>query len=297
MPKLVNLGSLCVDNVYHVQNIARAGETVTSFGHEIHPGGKGLNQSLAAARAGADVIHVGCVGSDGGSLVDVLSGSGVDVSYIRTIESSSGSAVIQVDAQGRNAIFITGGANRLVSTEQVEAAVSLLGNDDWLLLQNEINDLDFVLKSATSSDVNIAFNVAPVDGRECAYVYDHVSLLIVNEIESMAVAQTDDHMLAFDHIRRQYPNTQVILTLGRLGLHYGFGDNQLHIPAFDVEVVDETAAGDAFIGFFMAALLRSAPREAALREASAAGALAVTKTGAATSIPQREEVDAFLSAT
>lgn len=295
MPKLVNLGSLCVDNVFHVQNIARAGETVMSLGHETHPGGKGLNQSLAAARAGAEVIHVGCVGTDGGSLVDVLSGSGVDVSHIRTIDSPSGSAVIQVDEKGRNAIFITGGANRRVGKEQVDAAIDLLEGDDWLLLQNEINDLDFVLESAAASNVNVAFNVAPVDGRETTYPYDNVSLLIVNEIESMAVAQSDDYIHAFNQIRTAYPNTKVILTLGRQGLSYGVGDMSLDMPAFDVDVVDETAAGDAFIGFFMAALLRSAPSDVALREASAAGALAVTRTGAATSIPRREDVAEFLA--
>ncbi len=295
MPKLVNLGSLCVDNVFHVQNIARAGETVMSLGHETHPGGKGLNQSLAAARAGAEVIHVGCVGTDGGSLVDVLSGSGVDVSHIRTIDSPSGSAVIQVDEKGRNAIFITGGANRRVGKEQVDAAIDLLEGDDWLLLQNEINGLDFVLESAAASNVNVAFNVAPVDGRETTYSYDNVSLLIVNEIESMAVAQSDDYIQAFNQIRTTYPNTKVILTLGRQGLSYGVGDMSLDMPAFDVDVVDETAAGDAFIGFFMAALLRSAPSDVALREASAAGALAVTRTGAATSIPRREDVAEFLA--
>lgn len=295
MPKLVNLGSLCVDNVFHVQNIARAGETVMSLGHETHPGGKGLNQSLAAARAGAEVIHVGCVGTDGGSLVDVLSGSGVDVSHIRTIDSPSGSAVIQVDEKGRNAIFITGGANRRVGKEQVDAAIDLLEGDDWLLLQNEINDLDFVLESAAASNVNVAFNVAPVDGRETTYPYDNVSLLIVNEIESMAVAQSEDYIQAFNQIRTTYPNTKVILTLGRQGLSYGVGDVSLDMPAFDVDVVDETAAGDAFIGFFMAALLRSAPSDVALREASAAGALAVTRTGAATSIPRREDVAEFLA--
>ena len=295
MPKLVNLGSLCVDNVFHVQNIARAGETVTSLGHEIHPGGKGLNQSLAAARAGAEVIHVGCVGSDGGSLVDVLSGSGVDVSHIRTIDSRSGTAVIQVDSKGRNAIFITGGANRLVGKGQVDAALDLLADADWLLLQNEINDLEYVLEAASSRDLNIAFNVAPVDGREKGYLYDYVSLLIVNEIEAMAVARQDNHMDAFNYIRSKYPKTQVILTLGREGLCYGLENKTLDMPAFDVEVVDETAAGDAFIGFYMAALLRSASTYSALKEAAAAGALAVTRTGAATSIPSRDDVDAFLA--
>ncbi|MCY3884734.1 MAG: ribokinase [Gammaproteobacteria bacterium] len=295
MPKLVNLGSLCVDNVYHVQSIARAGETVTSLGHEVHPGGKGLNQSLAAARAGAEVVHVGCVGSDGGSLVDVLSGSGVDVSYIRTLESPSGSAVIQVDAHGQNAIFITGGANRLVSRDQVDTAIELLDSDDWLLLQNEINDLDYVLDAAEAHGANTAFNVAPVDGRESEYSYSAVSMLILNEIEAGALAQTDDHLQAFTTLRSSYPATQIILTLGREGLRYALGNKTLELPAFDVEVIDETAAGDAFIGFYMAAVLRAESTYVSLREASAAGALAVTKTGAATSIPYRTAVESFIA--
>lgn len=295
MPKLVNLGSLCVDNVYHVQNIARAGETVTSLGHEVHPGGKGLNQSLAAARAGAEVVHVGCVGADGGSLVDVLSGSGVDVSYIRTLDGPSGSAVIQVDPRGQNAIFITGGANRLISPDQVDTAIGLLDADDWLLLQNEINDLDYVLQAAEAQGANTAFNVAPVDGREIDYSYSAVSLLIVNEIEACALAQSKEHMHAFAQLRTTYPTAQVILTLGGEGLFYGRGGKQLEMPAFDVEVMDETAAGDAFIGFFMAAMLRDESTYASLREASAAGAIAVTKTGAATSIPQKSDVDLFLA--
>lgn len=295
MPKLVNLGSLCVDNVYHVQNIARAGETVTSLGHEIHPGGKGLNQSLAAARAGAEVVHVGCVGADGGSLVDVLSGSGVDVSYIRTLESPSGAAVIQVDPQGQNAIFITGGANRLVSPDQVDTAIGLLESDDWLLLQNEINDLNYVLEAAEAHGANTAFNVAPADGRESEYSYSAVSMLILNEIEASALAETDDHMEAFTLLRSTYPTTQIILTLGRDGLIYGLGNKTLEMPAFGVDVIDETAAGDAFIGFYMAAILRSESTYNSLREASVAGALAVTRTGAATSIPYREDVADFIA--
>ncbi len=295
MPKLVNLGSLCVDNVYHVDNIARIGETVSSTGHEIHPGGKGLNQSLAAARAGADVVHVGCIGPDGGSLIDILSGSGVDVSNIKTIDTRSGAAVIQVDPDGRNAIFITGGANRHISREQVDLAMELVEDDDWLLLQNEINDLEYVLQAASERNSNVAFNVAPVDGRERSYELSEVSVLIVNEIEAKALASVDDHMDAFNHLRTTLERTQVILTLGDQGLYHGVTNKSLEIPAFDVEVLDETAAGDAFIGFFMAAILEGKSTYVALREASAAGALAVTQTGAATSIPFREDVDKFLA--
>ena len=297
MPKLVNLGSLCVDNVYHVHNIARAGETVTSLGHETHPGGKGLNQSLAAARGGAEVVHVGCVGADGATLVDVLSGNAVDVSYIRTVEGPSGAAVIQVDTEGRNAIFITGGANRKIDRSQIAETMQLLNDQDWLLLQNEINDLELVLRTAADQNVKVAFNVAPVDGRERNYPLEHVQLLIVNEIEAMAVAQESDHIQAFNKLRATFEDMQVVLTLGGQGLMYGYGQESIQMPAFGVNVVDETAAGDAFIGFFMAAVLRGESTEQALREASVAGALAVTKTGAATSIPTLAEVTQFLSAT
>ena len=116
MPKLVNLGSLCVDNVYRVGSIAAAGETVASASHDVFPGGKGLNQSIAAARAGAQVVHVGCVGGDGDWLRDTLAAEGVDVSGVRIVDGSSGHAVIQVNDRGENAIVIAGGATERSTT-------------------------------------------------------------------------------------------------------------------------------------------------------------------------------------
>ena len=294
MPKLVNLGSLCIDYVFHVPNLAGAGETVTSIGQEVHPGGKGLNQSLAAARAGSEVVHVGCVGDDGGILVDVLSDAGVDVSNIRVVEGPSGSAYIQVDENGQNAIFITGGANRTLTPEQVESTMDLLEADDWLLLQNEINDLDFVLAAAHARGANIAFNVAPVDGREQDYSLQNVSILFVNEIESAAIADHDDPLKAFDALTHALSDTAIIQTLGKNGLRYGHGNITKSFSAYSVDVVDETAAGDAFIGFYMAATLRGADFTQSLTEASAAGALAVTQMGAATSIPKYDDVVNFI---
>ena len=296
MPKLVNLGSLCIDNVYRVGGIAGPGETVASASHDVFPGGKGLNQSIAAARAGAQVAHVGCIGSDGIWLRDALAGEQVEVSGVRVVDQPSGHAVIQVDDAGRNAIVIAGGANRVLSAEDVNAAVAQLEADDWLLLQNEINDLPHVLAEARQRACQVAFNVAPVDGREASYDLSGVQLLIVNEIEAAALAGVADPHEAVRALRARHPAAAVVLTLGAHGLLHADGaSNEVKtLPATPVDAVDETAAGDAFIGFLMAGLLAGEPLDEALQLGSAAGALAVTKPGAASSIPTLAEVKDLL---
>lgn len=289
MPKLVNLGSLCIDHVYRVPAFTGPGETVSSSTHEVFPGGKGLNQSIAAARAGINVVHVGCVGEDGGWLKDTLAAEGVDVSGLRAIEGSSGHAVIQVNEAGENAIVIYGGTNRALEEDDIQAAVARVETGDWLMLQNEINDLDLVLRLADERGCQVAFNVAPVDGREAGYDLSGVTLLIVNEIEAAALAGTapdgDDWSGVMAALGRRAPKAAVVLTLGSDGLVYSDESGLVALPAYAVTAVDETAAGDAFIGFLMGSLIQGDPMEVALRMGSAAGALAVTQAGAASSLP------------
>lgn len=294
MPKLVNLGSLCIDNVYRVSGIAGAGETVASISCEVFPGGKGLNQSIAAARGGAEVVHVGCVGADGDRLRDTLADEGVDASGVRTVDGASGHAVIQVNDAGENAIVIAGGANRLLTAADVERALGGMEAGDWLLLQNEINDLEAVLRAAHLRQCPVAFNVAPVDGREAGYDLSGISLLIVNEIEAAALAGQGEPQAALAALRERLPNTAIVLTLGRDGLICGDSSGMTTLPAYRVEAVDETAAGDAFIGFLMASLLAGEPMAQALRMGSAAGALAATQAGAASSIPTLARVRALV---
>lgn len=289
MPKLVNLGSLCIDNVYRVHNIAAAGETVASLSYEVFPGGKGLNQSIAAARAGAEVVHVGCVGTDGGWLRDTLANEGVDVSALRIIDGASGHAVIQVNDEGTNAIVVTGGANRVLTNDDVQTALDGVQADDWLLLQNEINDLESVLRQARERGCRVAFNVAPADGREANYQLDGVQLLIVNEVEAKALAGEPNPATAATILSERLPNATVVLTLGKDGLICADADGQTTLAAFPVRAIDETAAGDAFIGFLMGALLAGEDMAFALRLGSAAGALATTKAGAASSLPTLAE--------
>ena len=301
MARLVNLGSLCVDNVYAVPNIVGSGETIASESLNVYPGGKGLNQSLAAAKAGADVVHVGCIGGDGEWLKQVLADAGVDVTGIREVATRSGHAVIQVNARGENAIVIAGGANREIVDRDIDRALEAARRDDWLLLQNEINDLPKVLERAASRGINIAFNIAPVDGRETDYDLSSVRLLIVNEIEAAAVADLSVDTApetVLDAFRERLPTTDVVLTLGKDGVHYagaGARGPRYFVPAFGVDAVDETGAGDTFIGYLMAGLLEGIGVPLTLRSAAAAGALSVTKAGAASSIPEANEVDALLA--
>lgn len=294
MPKLVNLGSLCIDHVYQVPAFTGSGETVSSPTHEVFPGGKGLNQSIAAARAGVDVVHVGCVGEDGRWLKDALADEGVDVSGLRVVEGSSGHAVIQVNEAGENAIVIFGGTNRTLVEDDIRAALGRVESDDWLMLQNEVNDLERVLRLADEYGCQVAFNVAPVDGREAGYDLSGVGLLIVNEIEAAALAGTDaegnDWSQVMAALAERAPRAAIVLTLGSDGLVYSADSGLGTLPAYAVTAVDETAAGDAFIGFLMGSLIRGESMEDALRMGSAAGALAVTRAGAASSLPALAEV-------
>ena len=297
MPKLVNLGSLGIDHVYSVDHITGAGETLASDSHEVFPGGKGSNQSIAAAKAGAEVIHVGCIGPDGDMLIEVLQDSNVDVNDVRVGDTATQHAVIQVDRQGQNAIVIFGGANRTINQHDRDAALAKIEPGDWLLLQNEINDLEQILDQAAERNVSVAFNVAPVDGREKGYDYSRVGLLIVNEVEAASLAGENDPARAFDVLTTRYPDMIVLLTLGRDGGIYGGSTHpRVVYQAHTVDAVDETAAGDTFIGYFMAEWLKSQNLAKAVEDASAAGAIAVTKPGAASSIPSRTEVDAFKEA-
>lgn len=296
MPKLVNLGSLCIDHVYRVPNLAAAGETVAASSHSLFAGGKGLNQSLAAAAAGAAVAHFGCVGDDGQFLIDELSNAGVEVAGIRHLPGeTSGHAVIQVNDQGANAIVISGAANRRLTSQDVAQALAQLGPEDWLLLQNEINDLDSVLAEAAQHKARVAFNIAPVDGRERNYELDGVALLLLNQIEAAAlVGDLGSPEAILSAVHERVPGAISVLTLGADGLLAMDHGRLIRQAAYKVNTVDETAAGDAFIGYLMAGLLRGIDLDAALQLGSAAGALAVTKPGAANSIPLAAEVQAIL---
>ena len=291
--KILNLGSLNLDRVYQVEHFVQGQETISAQSYSENAGGKGLNQSIALARACAKVTHLGAVGQDGRWLCDLMAQNGVDVHLVETVEGASGHAVIQL-VQGQNCILVYGGANQKISTDQVKRALAECEAGDVLLLQNETSSVPAAIRMAKEKGMTVAFNASPITDGMSAYPMDQVDLFFVNEGEGMVLAGTDstDPEQVLDALRKRY-NAGVVLTLGGEGAYYQDRDVRLYQPAFSVPVVDTTGAGDTFTGYFLANLYQGKAR--ALRIAAAAGALAVGTRGAAPGIPTAGQVAAFLA--
>ena len=283
---ILNFGSLNIDLVYQVEHIARPGETIASSAHQVFAGGKGANQSAALARAGASVFHAGQVGPDGQWVVDKLAGLGVDVQHIRVGDAPTGHAIIQVDRQGQNSIVLFAGANAQVERAAIDAALAHFGRGDMLLLQNEINDVAYILTAAAEQGLTICLNPAPFGPEVGAYPLELVNLLIVNEIEATGLVGAS----TLAALAARCPRAQIALTLGAAGAQYRSPTEEFHLPAPPVEAIDTTGAGDTFIGYLLQGLLAGLTARDAMARAVQAAALCVTRPGAMDSIPAAAEL-------
>ena len=291
--KILNYGSCCIDKVYSVQDFVQPGETIASLDFAIHPGGKGLNQSIAMAKAGAEVIHAGKLGDDGVWLKDLLQENGVDVDALEIIDGPSGHANIQVSAAGENAIVIVGGSNRQIVPSDFDSSFSKASEGDYLLLQNEVSHLGDIMRYGHEKGLRIVFNAAPMTPDVMELPLDLVEYLLVNETEAMTLtgASSDEPDELLKLLKEKLPNTNVILTLGSAGVIYQGGDGTYQQDAFTADAVDTTGAGDTFTGYFLAALAEGQEIPACLSLACKAASLSVTRPGAASSIPDRAELD------
>lgn len=288
---IFNLGSINIDHVYRLAHLPRPGETVACAGYSRGLGGKGANQSLAAALAGARVHHIGAVGADGGWAVERLAAAGVDIDAIATVAGPTGHAIIQVDAAAENQIVTHAGANRSLDMAQVEAALARARPGDWFLTQNETALAPEALKLAKERGLKTAYAAAPFEAAAAAAVIDHVDLIAMNKVEA---DQLSRH-LGVDPAR--LPVGETLVTLGAMGarLMRRRSNSQTAAAAFKVKAVDTTGAGDCFLGNFLAARERGLDGAEALRHASAAAAIQVTRPGAAEAMPTAAEVAAFLA--
>ena len=287
--KVLNFGSLNLDFVYSVCTLARPGETVHAHAREQFCGGKGLNQSIALARAGLPVFHAGCVGEDGAPLKALLAENGVDTRHIRTLPGSSGHAVIQVEESGENNIILYGGANRAVEDTHIRETLADFSAGDVLVLQNEVNHLDLLLSLAKKQGLRVVFNPAPFTREVCALPLNTVDYLFVNETEGKGLSGETEPQQIADVLYVRY-GCAVILTLGKDGARYRDGSSDFLQPIFPAKAVDATGAGDTFTGFFLAAAFAGQSPQEAMALAARASAITVSRLGAAQSIPFLAEV-------
>jgi ribokinase len=289
--RVICCGSLNIDHVYQVDHFVRAGETMPTVGYQVFPGGKGFNQSIALARAGVRVFHAGKTGDDGLWLVERLRECGVDASFVHRSREATGHAVIQVQPDGENAIFIHGGANRDIDLEMVHQTLAEFNPGEYLLLQNEVNQVGEMIGHGAARGLAVIFNPAPFSTEVFSYPLDKVSTFVVNEVEGAAMTGAEKPADILQVMNQRYPNAATCLTLGRKGVLYGDRAQSVLVPARKVEAVDTTGTGDTFIGFWLGAILRGRPTQTALEEGCRAAALCAMRRGAADSIPSREEVN------
>lgn len=294
--KILNFGSLNMDYVYEVEHFVRPGETLSAASQTVKAGGKGLNQSIALRRAGAEAWHAGCMGAGGETLVELLKSNGVHTEYIRPVPTLQGNAVIQVNAQGENCILLFGGSNQCVTEAQIDETISAFAPGDWLLLQNEVNLVDRMVEKAAEKGMIIALNPSPFDRKLDAVDYGKLSWLLMNEIEAEQLTGKTDPEAAWAVLHGRYPQLSVLITLGVKGsmawrLQHRTIETHFQ-SALPVQAVDTTAAGDTYTGYFISGLMEGRNLMQCMKRAARASAICVTRPGAADSIPTKDEVDA-----
>lgn len=297
--KILNFGSVNIDYVYVLDHIVKEGETESSFDYQVFAGGKGLNQSVALARAGGRVFHAGRIGKEGLFLKEALEGCGVDCSFLLTDDGANGHAMIQRSVTGENCIVLYPGANHKITREDIDRALSKFNSGDVLVCQNEISQMEYLISAAFGKGMRIAWNPSPITDIVKNIDFNMISWLIINEIEGQAITAETSAEKILEVLRKRYPKLRVVLTLGADGSVYQDQNMTVRQSRYSVPVKDTTAAGDTFLGYFISEASAAEGNEAevkkALSLASMAAALAVSREGAMPSVPVREEVEAELA--
>lgn len=289
--KILNFGSLNIDYVYGVDHMVQPGETLRAHSRQVFCGGKGLNQSVALAHAEAEVYHAGIIGQDGGMLLDALNTAGADTELVKIAEGSSSHTFIQVTPQGQNSILFFADDNLAVTEDFIDEVIGRFSPGDYILLQNELDNTPLIMEKAHKRGMKIVFNPSPIQEDVMDYPLHLVHIFMVNEIEGSLLSGKTESDEILCSLATKYPASHIILTLGEKGAIYAYGEQRVFQPAYPVEAVDTTAAGDTFTGFFLAAFTKGKTVQQSMKLATKASSIAVTRKGAAPSIPKLSEVE------
>lgn len=292
---VINFGSINIDHVYQVPHFVQPGETLASSDYQQLLGGKGANQSIALAKAGTQVKHVGRIHELDAHFKQTMIKNNIDCKYVTCTQTPTGHAIIQVTPSGENAIVLFGGANQELTNQDILRALDSAEQGDWVLTQNETSGIEQVLRQSKQAGLKVAFNPAPMTESVKHLPHDCIDLLIVNEVEAAEVSGCENLDDIEAYFRRDWSHAEVLITLGKSGVRMLKAEQTIDVPAFVVNAVDTTAAGDTFIGFFLSSYSQQSDANTAMVRACAASALAVTKVGAAQSIPSVEEVEDFIA--
>ena len=283
--KILNFDSCNIDYVYNVSDFVKARETISALSTAEHPGGKGLNQAVAAARAGGNVFFAGNIGEDGLFLKELLENSGANTKYLKINKARTGNAIIQIDKDGENCIIVSAGANALLDEAYIKSVTADFARGDICMLQNETPCTDFIIKRAKACGMTVIWNPSPMNEKIMDSAIVMCDYIIVNNTEGKALTGKEEPSDILKALLKKYPHTKAVLTLGKNGSIYSDGTNTVKQPSFKASPVDTTGAGDTFTGYFAAMISWGKTAAEALKIASAAAALATEKQGAASSIP------------
>lgn len=293
---ILNFGSLNIDKVYTVDHIVEKGETILTHNYDVFMGGKGLNQSIALQRAGLQVVHAGLIGHDGQLLVDFLKENAVDCDLIHEVDDVCGHAIIQINPQGQNAILVHGGSNQRIDEKYIDWVLSQNHGCEWMIVQNETSNLDYLLKAAKHKRLRIIMNPSPITDSLLKCSLENVDLFIINEIEGKILSGQSEARSIIQALSLKFPKAIIVLTLGEEGSLLKADSDIVTQKAYSVKAVDTTAAGDTFSGYFLASYLQGHNASESLKMASAASAISVTQKGASNSIPTLEAVKVWIKA-
>ena len=297
--KILSFGSLNIDYVYSVPHFVKKGETLSAKELNVYTGGKGLNQSIALARAGVETYQAGAIGTDGMFLLEQLKEAGVKTDLVKILDDvRTGNAIIQNDDEGDNCIVLFGGANQAITKEQVDEVFKDFTNEDYLLIQNEINEISYIVEKAKEEGMKIILNPSPMNEKIMKLPLDQIDYFILNEIEAMQILEMDkpeeiDGKYIASLLHERFKDATIVLTLGSEGSVCISDDEYVEQSIYKVKAIDTTAAGDTYTGYFIAGILNGKTIKESMDIASKASAIAVTRQGAAPSIPVLEEVEEY----
>jgi ribokinase len=291
--KILVMGSTNLDYNYRLDHIVRPKETIAAKDFEIHAGGKGLNQSIALAKTGEHVYLAAAIGNNAQMLVDTLKEYNVDTRYLKELDMPNGHAIIELDASGENAIIIVGGSNRCFTEEYIESVFADFSEGDFLVLQNEINNLKYIIDRAYEKKMVILMNPSPCDESLRELPLHKLSYIFINEVEGEFLSGESQPKAILDKLQEIYPDTNVILTLGANGAFFNGKGVREFAPSRKIKAVDTVGAGDTFSGYFTYGLSKGMTPKQCLEIATKAASITCTRYGAAASIPSLEEVNAL----